>query len=382
MRTPGGLTEEVANSDHWQDRQTMPGQMYSTLEFKIVNGVRTPVVHSLSGNERNKLFVNRNGRDFEDSSLVSGADSVADGRCFAIWDYDHDGLQDIALINMNDPHFQVFRNRSATKRNQFIAIRMVGGNQDARKSNDSSNRDGIGARVTVHAGEKQFIRELRCGEGFSSQNSSTLIIGIGRTESIDSVDVLWPSGRRQEYTQAAPGDLLVFAEPTAAGAGSVAVEAYAPADVSIQTNSNAMWQKRPFQFQEAPASKGQRLHLYITMATWCEACKRSNPKIEKLGSLIENCGVSFFGLPIDTNESAEDLEVYQNRIRPAYQILKDVQPEKINDIKKNLKRKLGSLATPCTVIASPDGVPIEYFLGIPTVSDILRILDTLEDDGP
>ena len=68
-------------------------------------------VHSLSGHERNKLYLNAaSGSDFEDVSGVSGLDDEADGRAFAVLDYDRDGWNDIVLVNAMNPLTRLFRN--------------------------------------------------------------------------------------------------------------------------------------------------------------------------------------------------------------------------------------------------------------------------------
>ena len=59
--------------------------------------------HPFSGSERNRLFLNRAGKQFLDVSGLSGVDSPADGRVSVWWDYDRDGRQDLAVINSSSP---------------------------------------------------------------------------------------------------------------------------------------------------------------------------------------------------------------------------------------------------------------------------------------
>ena len=97
---------------------------------------------SLSGFERNHLFLSTGGVKFADISGISGLDDPADGRCFGILDYDHDGWQDIALVNANAPMLELYRNRiggqPATLANpaggRMVALRFVGGNHKALPS--------------------------------------------------------------------------------------------------------------------------------------------------------------------------------------------------------------------------------------------------------
>ncbi|MCA9215233.1 MAG: ASPIC/UnbV domain-containing protein [Planctomycetales bacterium] len=153
--------------------------------------------HSYSGKERNKLFLNREGKAFVDISNISGADEIADSRGWIKWDYDHDGWQDIALVNANRPLLSLFHNRLATGQtgstNRIIAVRLVGANNQSSPSNSVSNRDGYGAMVIAMTDDLKIRREHRCGEGYAVQNSSTMLIGIGSADSAE-LSVIWPSG--------------------------------------------------------------------------------------------------------------------------------------------------------------------------------------------
>jgi hypothetical protein len=93
---------------------------------------------SLSGHERNRLFLNRGGEEFLDASGVSGLDDPADGRAFATLDYDRDGWLDIALVNSNAPWVELFRNQMGCHPGagpgRTLALRFVGGNDAAQPS--------------------------------------------------------------------------------------------------------------------------------------------------------------------------------------------------------------------------------------------------------
>jgi len=180
------------------------------------------LVHSLHGHERNHYFMNRGGRAFEDISGISGLDNPADSRGFAVLDYDRDGLPDVALVNANQPLFNLYHNEmgKAGRAGGMIAIRFVGGNRTPRPSREFGCRDGYGARVTVDLGEMKLVREHRCGDGWSTQNSATMIIGIGSHPTVPSLSVRWPSGKTTS-TQAVPeGTLLtVYENPADSSSG-------------------------------------------------------------------------------------------------------------------------------------------------------------------
>ncbi len=168
---------------------------------------------SLSGGERDHLFLNLHGEQFADVAGVSGLDSPSDGRGLARWDLDRDGRQDLAVVNSNAPWVSLFHNQVApASAAGMIAVRLVGGNQTARPDPAWSNRDGIGALVRVLVGGQWTIGELRAGEGFAAQNSATLIFGLGPLARADAVEVRWPSGRLQRIAGVAEGTLLTLYE--------------------------------------------------------------------------------------------------------------------------------------------------------------------------
>lgn len=173
-------------------------------------GARLDAGASLSGYQRNRLFLNVEGRSFLDVSGLSAADSPADGRAFATLDFDRDGRIDLAVINANEPLCELFANRS--KAGHFLALRFVGGNDRAAPTSAWSVRDGYGVQVEVEVGGRTLLREHRAGEGFSAQNSATLIVGLGAHLRVDAVRVRWPSGRMQRITDVAAGALLTAYE--------------------------------------------------------------------------------------------------------------------------------------------------------------------------
>ena len=182
---------------------------------------------SISGYERNRLFLGAGGSQFRDLSGVSGLDALADGRAFALTDYDRDGWQDVAAVNTNAPLLQLFRNDIAARggTGNAIALRFSGGNHSPGASGDFGPRDGYGAMVTVSLGETKLLREYRCGEGLAAQNSATMLVGIGRRGAADAVEVRWPGGTVQRTGPVAAGTLLtVFENPAHSPTG----EAFVP----------------------------------------------------------------------------------------------------------------------------------------------------------
>jgi len=153
--------------------------------------------NSLSGNERNRLFLNSAG-NFADVTLVSGADDIADGRSFAVVDFDQDGWQDIALMSLNNPKFKLYKNQMQDlyPGNRSLRFRLRGSADSAQGQVGKTNRDGIGAKVYVkYRSGKTMIVQKQCGEGFATQNSGILSVGVPAGDEVVSLVVKWPSGK-------------------------------------------------------------------------------------------------------------------------------------------------------------------------------------------
>jgi len=186
---------------------------------------------SQSGHERNHLFLSLDALQFEDVSGVSGADSPADGRAYALLDYDRDGWQDIAVVNANAPFAELFHNqmaKSSGESNRFIALRFAGPNHAAAPRPGSGNRDGIGAAAEIVLGDAVLLRERRAGDGLAAQNSATLLVGIGRRARVDEIRVRWPSGTRRVLRDIPAGSLVTAyeAEQPAPIAGHFSIVPY------------------------------------------------------------------------------------------------------------------------------------------------------------
>jgi Tfp pilus assembly protein PilF len=160
--------------------------------------------YSWNGQEPNVFYVRRDGR-YTDASGISGLDFAEDSRAFSVTDFDGDGYPDIVLKSRLGPQVRMMQNRCALGR-PAIALRLRG---------TESNRDAIGARVTVNG----YTQEITAGSGFLSQHSKRLHFGLGGRDSAD-VHILWPSGLRQEVTGLRPGYTWTVVEGSDNPAGS------------------------------------------------------------------------------------------------------------------------------------------------------------------
>ena len=344
-------------------------------------------ISSLSGFERNRLFVNDGGRGFHDLSAVSGMDTPADSRSLVLWDYDRDGWQDIALVNANAPLLNIYHNdmggevtRDRSVAGGIIALRFVGGNRQARASQSFAARDGYGAKVTVACTGMTLHREHRCGEGFAAQNSATMIVGIGDHRQAQVVTVHWPSGKAQTVPDVAAGTLLTAFEnpeesPDGTGFSTESYRAPVAARAAVaEIGSSAKSLMLLLADGSSTGTLAPRLRAYTTMATWCAACKRHLPQLDYLSSAFPSDQLQIFGLPVDETDDSTKLNDYVATHRPAYKLVPIGEAER-EQIRRVLDATTGSEALPSTVVTDATGRVLEVYPGVPLASQIAGLLD-------
>ncbi len=147
-----------------------------------------------SGFERNVFYANNGDGTFSDVSGALGLDFREDGRAFALADFDRDGRQEVFLKNRDAPQLRILKNRIEDLP-PSIAFRLRG---------TTSNRDAIGAEVTVESSAGGQTHALQAGSGFLSQHSKELFFGLGKSLGPVRASIRWPSGLRQELRDLPP----------------------------------------------------------------------------------------------------------------------------------------------------------------------------------
>ena len=138
--------------------------------------------------ERNVLLRNDGHGTFDEVSGASGLGIDQDGRAFAVFDYDGDGDADVVLMAPRSaPQLRLFRNDFASS-NAAVALRLKG---------TKSNRDAVGARVTIETDLGRVTRVVKVGSGFLSQHSKELLFGLGKSQRVVKATITWPSGAVQ-----------------------------------------------------------------------------------------------------------------------------------------------------------------------------------------
>ncbi len=341
---------------------------------------------SFSGNERNHLFLNQSGRQFVDVSGVSGLDSPQDSRSFAVCDYDRDGWQDIFLLNTNTPVLGLFRNQlgsageDTARPRKMLALKFVGGNAVSTSSQKYGSRDGYGAKATVKLPNQTLIREHRCGEGLAAQYTNYMFFGIGEHDVVDSIAVHWPSGISQQVVEVQAGDLVTVYEnaaESADGSGFEISRYIVEGRIPKVSFENAVGDN---QFSP-PAKPSAQLGMYTSVATWCPNCRKELPQLRYLREHFSTAQLGMVGAPVDKNDSNEKLAEYVAKHRPPYDLKgpwSEAHRENFNEL---VNDQFGSDLLPSTILTNREGQVLTILPGVPTVSDITRLLLSLPSSG-
>jgi hypothetical protein len=131
-----------------------------------------------------------------------GLNAPRAGRGLALGDFDNDGDIDVLISGCNEAA-ALFRNDGGDS-NRWLMVQLVG---------TSSNRDGIGTRVTVKAGGASYTKEIFGGGSYLSSHDRRLHFGLGSNGSAEEVKIVWPSGKVQTLNAVAAGQILKVEEP-------------------------------------------------------------------------------------------------------------------------------------------------------------------------
>ena len=128
---------------------------------------------------------------FTDVSAATGIAALPYrvGRGVAFGDYDSDGDVDIFIVNNHDRGV-LLRNEGGN-RNNWLHVKLVG---------TKGNRDAVGARIRLKAGDRIQLREINAGASYLSFNSLTAEFGLEQETTVDWIEVIWLGGDTERFT--------------------------------------------------------------------------------------------------------------------------------------------------------------------------------------
>jgi len=184
------------DNDGWPDLVLANGHVYPEVDkFHLGSGYKEPRL----------LYHNNGNGSFTDISGTagSGINTVTSARGLAVGDLWNDGQLSV-LVN-NEYQAPSLLVNSVHSRNHWMAFKLIG---------TRSNRDGIGAKVSVQAGKRTLMDEVRSGSSYISQNDLRVHFGLGATAKADAVTVRWPSGVTERFDDLAVDTMHTLKEGT------------------------------------------------------------------------------------------------------------------------------------------------------------------------
>ncbi len=182
------------DNDGWPDLVLVNGHVYPEVDKQHLGS---------SYQEPRILYHNEGNGTFNDISADAGTGitTATSARGLAIGDLWNDGQLAAVISNMNSrPSLLVNQVHSG---NHWVEFRTVG---------TKSNRDGIGARISVKAGARVRVDEVRSGSSYISNSDMRVHFGLGQTAKIDWVQVRWPSGLVERFVDVSVDSIHMLKE--------------------------------------------------------------------------------------------------------------------------------------------------------------------------
>jgi len=178
------------------------------LDLVFVNGHLNPVIEKTRVDvlykEPPMLLANNGKGDFRDMNNSAGPVFHTGylGRGLAVGDYDNDGGMDVVFTRLNDTSILLHNNVGREK--SWLGIELEG---------TKSNRDAIGARLTLTAGSRKLTRWITGGASYLSSHDRRVIFGLGDAPPGPlRLDIRWPNGSEQTVNALKPNQYQKIVE--------------------------------------------------------------------------------------------------------------------------------------------------------------------------
>lgn len=328
---------------------------------------------SWNGHERNVLFLNNHDGTFSDVSGAAGMDFPDDSRSFALADLDGDGRLEVVLKNRNAPQLRILRNATESLGNS-IAFRLRG---------KKSNRDAVGAAVTIEAEGRKQTKYLQAGSGFLSQHSKEVFFGVGKTQGKIRATVRWPSGLTQTFERLPSGHRIEFEEGLAeftakafAAVGQFPARVEQTAEAEVMPESAGTWLIEPLSAPEfsLPDLDGNSHGLrslrsdFVLLNFWqagVPACMAQLRTLADENAALASSGLRVLALNVDDSAEQEKLPALQAARQLPFPVLLGSQETAgiYNIIYRYLFDRRRDLPLPASLLIDREGMIVKVYQG-------------------
>jgi hypothetical protein len=205
-----GYVSASRTDSYWYDYSKVAGGH----EVVISDAKNWPPMgtRSLAGYQAKRVWMNDGAGRLVDVAQMVGVTDRHDGRSVAFADVSNRGVLDVVVANQRGP-LLLYRNDVAPGRG-WIDFDLEGSCRPETPAGERcSNRDAIGAQVTLYWQGQQQVQEVLGNSGFCAQNQRRLHFGLGAAVAVERAVVRWPSGKMQEIAHPAINQVHLLREP-------------------------------------------------------------------------------------------------------------------------------------------------------------------------
>ncbi len=209
------------DNDGWKDLFVTNGYLrdYTNLDFiKYMDDfvksrgrlqrqdVLELIGHMPASNVVNYIFKNQRGGSFANQNQPWGINTPSNSNGAAYADLDNDGDLDLVVNNINQPAFVYQNNTRQQPGNNYLQLKIKG---------EGGNTQGIGTKVTLYRNGQPQTQMQTITRGYLSAVSPVLHFGLGNAPTIDSLEVVWASGKQQIIKNIQANQVLALNEQQA-----------------------------------------------------------------------------------------------------------------------------------------------------------------------
>jgi Flp pilus assembly protein TadD/peroxiredoxin len=335
-----------------------------------------------NGHERNVFFANNRDGTFSDVSGVVGLDFREDSRTFVLADLDGDGRLEMVVKNRNAPQIRVLR----------LAMNDIGNSIAFRLRGTKSNRDAVGATVTVEGGGLRQTKYLQAGSGFLAQHTKELFFGLGKHQDTVRASVQWPSGVSQTFESLPINQRIEIEEGQRefrAKPFATSPEAWAqPGEVAhpeTLPQSVGMWLIEPvkppdFSLPDLTGTLhdlGSLRGSFVLLNFWTsdsQACRDQLRLLGKSQSDLASRGVHVLAVNVDDPSDARPVQAFASKERLSYPILlATVEVAGIyNIVYRYLRDRHRDLPLPTSFLIDDTGSIVKLYQGMLVPETLLQ----------